>query len=106
MAQKVQVELIDDLDGSPAAETVRFSLDGKQYEIDLSATNATELREGLADYVSAGRKAGSGPRRPRKTEGASTHEMRTWALEHGYEPAPRGRVSNQIAEAYRAAKAS
>jgi hypothetical protein len=36
MAQKIHVELVDDIDGSPAAETVTFGLDGTEYQIDLS----------------------------------------------------------------------
>lgn len=56
MAQKVLVELIDDLDGSTAEETVTFGLDGSEMEIDLSANNAGVLRDILGDYVRAGRK--------------------------------------------------
>ena len=60
MAQKVQVQLIDDLDGSEADGTVRFGLDGTEYEIDLSAEHAQELRGALARYVGAARRAGGG----------------------------------------------
>ena len=58
VAQKVQVLLVDDLDGGEAAETVSFSLDGSSYEIDLSEKNASSLREDFAKYVGAARKAG------------------------------------------------
>src|SRR6478735_6339763 len=51
MAQKVQVLLVDDLDGSEATETVTFGLDGASYEIDLSSGNAGKLRKELAHYV-------------------------------------------------------
>ena len=51
MAQRTHVQLIDDLDGSTADETVSFGLDGTAYEIDLSSSNATLLRKSLADYV-------------------------------------------------------
>ena len=47
MAQKVQVLLVDDLDGGDATETVSFGLDGTSYEIDLSAKNADELRDAV-----------------------------------------------------------
>ena len=63
MAQKVQVQLIDDLDGSEADGAVRFGLDGTEYEIDLSAGHAQELRGALARYVGAARRAGGGGRR-------------------------------------------
>ena len=58
MAQKVQVLLVDDLDGGEATETVSFALDGTSYEIDLSGKNAEELRDAFAKYVGAARKAG------------------------------------------------
>ena len=56
MAQKVKIILIDDLDGGEADETVKFGLDGTQYEIDLSSAHADELRNALATYVSAARR--------------------------------------------------
>jgi hypothetical protein len=58
MAQKVTVELEDDLDGGPADETVRFGVDGSDYEIDLSAKNAAALRRKLAPFIDHARKAG------------------------------------------------
>ena len=65
MAQKVQVLLVDDLDGSEATETVAFGLDGAAYEIDLSSGNAGKLRKELAHYVEHARKASSPARRRR-----------------------------------------
>ena len=62
MAQKVQVILVDDVDGGEAAETVSFALDGTSYEIDLAEKNAKELRDAFARYVSAARKVGRGNR--------------------------------------------
>ncbi|WP_442864134.1 histone-like nucleoid-structuring protein Lsr2 [Arthrobacter sp. ATA002] len=56
VAQKRQVLLIDDLTGDDAQETVKFALDGAQYEIDLTTEHAAELREKLAPYVSSGRR--------------------------------------------------
>ena len=63
MAQKVTVELEDDLDGGPAEETVRFGVDGSEYEIDLSKKNAAALRRKLAPFIDHARKAGRGQRR-------------------------------------------
>ena len=59
MARKVQVLLEDDIDGTPGAETVLFSLDGKSYEIDLSEKNAEKLREAFAPWIGAGRRVSS-----------------------------------------------
>ena len=61
MAQKIQTLFIDDLDGSEADGTVRFGLDGTDYEIDLNGEHAQELRDALARYVTAARRAGAAP---------------------------------------------
>ena len=58
MAQQVNVKFVDDLDGSDAAGTVSFAIDGRAYEIDLSEDNAARLRESLASFVAAARKSG------------------------------------------------
>ena len=73
MAQKVHIVLEDDLDGSPATETVSFGLDGKSYEIDLNDKNAGKLRDALAQYVGAGRSVGGRPSRP---QGVLGHQPR------------------------------
>jgi hypothetical protein len=59
VAQKIQVLLIDDLDGSKADGTVRFGLDDTEYEIDLTAGHAQALRDALSRYVQAARRAGA-----------------------------------------------
>ena len=66
MAQKIQTLFIDDLDGSAAEGTVRFGLDGAEYEIDLNTTHAQELRDTLARYVGAARRVGGATRRSRR----------------------------------------
>ncbi|MGK5631533.1 histone-like nucleoid-structuring protein Lsr2 [Streptomyces sp. URMC 123] len=106
MAQKVQVLLVDDLDGGEADETVTFALDGKSYEIDLTTANADKLRESLADYVKAARRTGGraagGRGKARASSGGSkdTAEIRKWAKENGYEVNDRGRVPATVREAY------
>lgn len=111
VAQKVQVLLVDDLDGGEADETVTFALDGKTYEIDLSTANADKLRSLLEPYVKAGRRVGgraSGGRgKARASSGGSqdTAAIRAWAKEHGYEVNDRGRVPASIREAYEKANA-
>ncbi|WP_066933756.1 histone-like nucleoid-structuring protein Lsr2 [Streptomyces sp. NBRC 110611] len=105
MAQKVQVLLVDDLDGGEADETVTFALDGKSYEIDLSDANADKLRESLAEFVKAGRKTGgrSGGRGKARASSAGsqdTAKIRAWAKENGYSVNDRGRVPADIREAF------
>jgi len=106
MAQKVQVSFVDDLDGSEAEGTVRFGLDGAEYEIDLNAVHAAALREALAKYVGPARKVGGaarrtsrGPRRPRQ----DTTAMREWAKAQGFQVAERGRVPAEIVAKYQEA---
>ena len=60
VARREIVVLEDDLDGGKADETVKFALDGVQYEIDLSEKNATKLRNAFADYISHSRRVGRG----------------------------------------------
>ena len=67
MARETVVTLVDDLDGGPADETVRFGINGSQYEIDLSSKNATRLRQRMAPFVERARMAGSRVRRARRT---------------------------------------
>lgn len=105
MAQKVQVLLIDDLDGGEAHETVTFAMDGKSYEIDLSEANAQKLRESLAEFMKAGRKTGGRPGgrgklRPATVGSPDTAKIRAWAKENGYSLNDRGRVPAEIREAY------
>lgn len=112
MAQKVNIILVDDLDGSEATQTVTFGLDGSDYEIDLSDKHAEELRDALAAYVGHARKVGKG--RGRSTSKAASSSsgstdkaaVREWAKENGFEVSERGRIPANVEEAYAAAQAS
>ncbi|HEY3464378.1 MAG TPA: Lsr2 family protein [Amycolatopsis sp.] len=114
MAQKVLVEILDDIDGSTAAQTVQFGLDGVTYEIDLSDQNATALRDELARYIAAGRRVGG--RKVRVATGQSTttsttdrernQQIRAWANANGYEVSERGRLSSEVIAAYETAQAA
>ncbi|MDN5852349.1 MAG: Lsr2 family protein [Actinomycetia bacterium] len=106
MAQKVQILLVDDIDGGEADETVRFGLDGVDYEIDLSSKNAGVLRDGLAKYVAEARRVGGRRRTGRKSSGGGSTDastIREWARSNGWEVSDRGRVSAEIRDAYAAA---
>ena len=106
MAQKITVELEDDLDGSPADETVRFGLDGTGYEIDLSTKNATALRRQLAPFTEHAQRTGRGPRRrPGRTVSSRERsaDIRAWAKDQGITVSERGRIPASVAEQYDAA---
>lgn len=117
MAQKVNVVLVDDLDGSEADETVSFTLDGSSYEIDLNGSNAAALRDAFAPWVGAARRAGrasSAPASRRSSRGGSrpaaagsdrerVQAIRQWARTNGHNVSERGRLSADVLAAYEAA---
>ncbi|GGM05815.1 histone-like nucleoid-structuring protein Lsr2 [Nakamurella endophytica] len=109
MARQEQVELVDDIDGGRADETVRFALDGASYEIDLSRKRATALRKSLAEFVTAARPTrparATAVRRPRPGNdvGATAAQIREWAAAQGIAISERGRVADSVREQYRAA---
>jgi hypothetical protein len=118
VAQKVQVVLVDDVDGGKATETVSFALDGTSYEIDLSTANASKFRDALGAWVGVARKAGRGRRAaaaaaprvartaaPRARKSApvdreQTQAVRAWAKKKGYAVNTRGRIAADIIEKY------
>ena len=109
MAQKIQTLFIDDLDGSEAEGTVRFGLDGTEYEIDLNSEHAQALRDVLARYVHAARRAGGGARRPARggrrasAGGVDSTEVREWAKAQGIDVKDRGRVPAELVVKFKAA---
>lgn len=107
MAQRVNVVLVDDIDGSDASETVSFALDGVDYDIDLNDVHAGELRKALSLYVGHARRTGGrrrGGKRARSTgNGVSAAEIRAWARDNGWDVPERGRVAAEVREAYASA---
>jgi hypothetical protein len=109
VAQIREIRLIDDLDGDTADETVEFGIDGKNYEIDLSKSNASKLRDALAAYVAAARRAG-GRRRGGSSSGGAARRpsidreqnqaIRDWARKRGMKVSDRGRIPAEVLEAY------
>ncbi|MFF4591483.1 Lsr2 family protein [Amycolatopsis sp. NPDC001319] len=118
MAKKVTIEISDDTDGSPADQTIPFGLDGVTYEIDLSASNAEALRSALQPYMTVARRTGG--RRVKlavgqSTDGTSkqpqtvtdhptTHAIRSWAQNNGYEVAAHGRIARSVLDAHHSSR--
>lgn len=100
MVQRVHMVLEDDLDGSEAAETVHFALDGVSYEIDLSDKHAGELREVLAEWVARARRTGGRKTQAKKIKAGSANDIRAWALANGIQVSSRGRVAAEVVQAY------
>jgi hypothetical protein len=112
VAQKIQTLFIDDIDGGAAEGTVRFALDGTEYEIDLNAKHSDELRSAIGKYVTHARKVGGSARRAGRAAGRAgrgagsslnTTEIRNWAREQGYDIKDRGRVPADLVAKYQAA---
>jgi nucleoid-associated protein Lsr2 len=113
--EEVTTSVVDDFDGTPASETITFSLDEKNYEIDLSRSNANEFRRTLRPYVDRARASRRGTtarngtatstrgRSRRRSEGYDRSEVREWAKAHRIKVAPRGRIANEVVEKWKAA---
>lgn len=118
MAQKVTVQLVDDVDGSEADSTVEFGLDGVNYTIDLSTENASNLRDALAPYLEGARRTGGRKRSgkaakagkakqkgaaqaaPKASDRERNQAIREWARQQGMQVSDRGRIPAEIVEAY------
>jgi hypothetical protein len=103
VAQRTILELVDDLDGGKADETVTFALDGVEFEIDLSAENAARLRDTFAEFVAHARRIGGRKQRVGATTQKSsgngkpdTQAVREWARSQGETVAERGRVPQAL----------
>lgn len=123
MARKVQIMLVDDLDGTDIpeaeAETVTFAIDGVSYEIDLHKKNADKMRSAFEKFVGSARKvgrvtAGSGGRQARAASNGSARTgldraqstaIREWAKAQGKEVSDRGRIPAAIVDEYQSAHA-
>jgi len=111
LARTTTIQLIDDIDGSDAAETVRFAVDGRSYEIDLSAEHAEGLRHSLGSFIAAARRAGAGPASTRRGRGrpgppGSPHAsaVRAWANQNGIPVSGRGRIPQAVLAQYTGAQ--
>ena len=116
MAQKVLVQLVDDLDGTSSNDiaTVTFGLDGVSYEIDLNEDNATNLRDHLSEFIASARRTGGRVKRGSAVGGSTgsgrnreqTQAIREWAKKNGHDVSDRGRIPAAVIAAFDAAAAS
>lgn len=109
MARKVITNIIDDLDGDEAQQSIEFSLDGVDYLIDLNDKNATEMRSVLSKYTEAATRVGRRRKKdsaaPSKSKKRDIDEVRRWGRENGFTVADRGRVPFAVHRAYEEAHA-
>jgi hypothetical protein len=109
MAQRMEVQFIDDIDGGPADTTISFTVDGTSYEIDLSAAHAEEFRAAIRPFIAAARKVGATTRRAAKgvrSAGPSPSAVREWAKAEGIKVSDRGRVPAELTVRFREANVS
>ena len=111
MAQSTRTIKVDDLTGTEiedgAGETIMFSVDGVDYQIDLDDKNAAKFHKALEPFVNGATRLGrtrSGRKAVRRTAtDADPAAVRAWAESNGYEVSPRGRIRAEVLEAYRTA---
>ncbi len=106
MASKTTVTIVDDINGTEGAATVRFAFEGTDYEIDLADANTAKLREALDPFLANARKVGKAASRSSKTNSAGKPDLtavREWAQANGHKVAARGRIPASVTEAYEAA---
>jgi len=99
VARRTVLVVDDDLNGGPAAEQLIFSIDGVSYEIDLNESNARQLRDLLAPYVAAGRRARNS-RSVTKKPVRNSRQIREWARANGHQIANQGRIPHSVLNAY------
>jgi len=108
MARSVSVVITDDIDGSPNAETVSFSVDGASYEIDLGEANRAKFEEVLTPYIESGRRITRGRGRSNSSVNRASAPkvdraaVRAWARENGLQVSERGRISAETLKQYEA----
>ncbi|MGW9185521.1 histone-like nucleoid-structuring protein Lsr2 [Agromyces sp. NPDC055661] len=103
MVKKTVISLVDDIDGSEAVETISFSVNGSNYDIDLSGPNSKAFHKALKPYVDAGRKRSSRAGRRATTSATNARDIRAWAATNGIDVPARGRIPASVQEQYRAA---
>lgn len=102
--RRIIIETHSDLSDEEGAETLRFGLEGKQYEIDLTETEAQSLKEALKPYVEAGRRPSKAARGVKTAvQNPETARARAWAQSEGYGLGARGRINQHIWDAWAAA---
>jgi hypothetical protein len=106
MARTVSVVITDDLDGSPGAQVVAFSFDGRSYEIDLGKKNRARFQKSLQPFMEAGRRV-TQRRTARASRGTGSGTgraaVRAWAAGQGLKVSERGRISAEVMSRYDAA---
>ena len=111
MAKQTTVTITDDLDGSTNATEVTFSLNGRTWVIDLSPKNQAALEKALKPYIAKATEQGRRTSRGKAARASSRAKSRTdptavrqWARDNGHQVSDRGRIREDVLQAYEAAQ--
>lgn len=109
MAQKVSVTFACDYDSREIPEgehmTRVFSLDGREYEIDLCERHSEKFDEAVGRYADKARRITGRTVRPRRRTAAHRQrsaDIRMWARDSGLDVSERGRIPAHIIAKYEA----
>jgi hypothetical protein len=112
MAKATVEVLVDDLDGSEGAETVRLGWNGEWRELELSTRNLASLSRALDRYWDVSRpvsrngqssspRSSKSTRSPRRTKARRDPKMiRAWAVDKGIAVPTRGRIPGDVERQY------
>jgi hypothetical protein len=93
--------LYDDIDGSEGASTIRFTVEGQAFEVDLSDANSERLARALEPFVRVARPVGR-----KSSDNGESALIREWAARNGIQLSPKGRIPSDIVTQYQAAQAA
>jgi hypothetical protein len=109
----IRTTTFDDLNPEVDADTtIHFALDKHEYEIDLCDPNAEAMRQALAPFIAAARRARNGnvvsisrkpttsARQPARVDREQNDAIREWARRHGFKVSERGRISAAVLDAF------
>jgi len=107
VARQEIVEYVSDLSGlridDEREPTVRFALDGDEYEIDLTGSERAALRDALGEFIAVAQPlTETGLPVTRTKVAAATTTIRAWASANGYKVPSRGAIPRDVRRAYEA----
>ncbi|MDO4909041.1 MAG: Lsr2 family protein [Corynebacterium sp.] len=118
MGRREIIQFYDDMDSTPLSHDeltiIRFSVNGNDYVLEVSPSNAEKFHEAIKPFVAVARREAF--MRPRRRLAGATGSLRAqagsrenpvparvvrqWAIDQGIPVAPRGKVNQNIFDQY------